>query len=263
MIPDVNIDAGVYDSAAQKRCGGEQSLPESILYFKQVMIFTMNYHRRDLRLLFRLNVFYGLLMAVVWLAFTLIPDISSQLPIGNIERLLNYGDADSFSSVEIQASQVVNEFDSLLWLITAVLGSVILMLPVSWTYISIREQKQMDQSLLQAMIILPIAVTGIVLLVHNSLALAFSLTGVVAGVRYRHTLKSAADSLFIFIAVGVGLSAGIGMLIIGAVMSMVFCYTFWLLWKLNYGSRKEAKTYMRPAQLKDDDGDSTENELTG
>ena len=49
-------------------------------------------------------------MGVGWLAFTLIPDISSQLPIGNIERLLNYGDTASFSGVEIQASQVVNEF---------------------------------------------------------------------------------------------------------------------------------------------------------
>ena len=238
-------------------------LPESIMLFKQVMLFTMNHHRSDLRLFFRLNVFYSLLMGVGWLAFTLIPDISSQLPIGNIERLLNYADTDSFSSVEIQASQVVNEFDSLLWLITAILGSVVLMLPVSWTYISIREQKHMDQSLLQSMIILPIAVTGIVLLVHNSLALAFSLTGVVAGVRYRNTLKSTADSLFIFIAVGVGLSAGIGMLLIGTVMTMIVCYTFLLLWKLNYGFREEAKAYMRPAQLKDDDGDSSENELTG
>ena len=223
----------------------------------------MNRQRHDLRLFFRLNVFYGLLLAVSWLAYTLIPDISSQLPIGNIDRLLNYGAADDFTGVKIQASHVVSELDSLLWLLTAITGSVILMLPVSWTYISIREQKHMDQSLLQAMIILPIAVTGIVLLVHNSLALAFSLTGVVAGVRYRNTLKSTADSLFIFIAVGVGLSAGIGMLIIGAVMSMVFCYTFLLLWKLNYGFREKAKTYMRPAHLKNDDGDSTENELTG
>ena len=111
------------------------------MFFKQVMLFIMNEHRSDLRLFFRLNVFYGLLMGLSWLAFTLIPDISSQLPIGNIESLLNYADADSFSSVEIQASQVVNEFDSLLWLITAILGSVVLMLPVSWTYISIREQK--------------------------------------------------------------------------------------------------------------------------
>lgn len=227
------------------------------------MIRGMDEQRRDLRLFFRLNVFYGLLILVSWLGYTLIPDISSHLPIGTIERLLNFGDSDSFTGVEIHASQVVSELDSLIWLMTAICGAIVLMIPVSWTYISIRQKKQMDQSLLQSMIVLPIAVTGIVLVVHNSLALAFSLTGVVAGVRYRNTLKSTADSLFIFMAVGVGLSAGIGMLIVGAVMTFIFCYTFLLLWKLNYGFRKEAKHYMRPAQLDAPEGDEMENEVTG
>ena len=227
------------------------------------MIGRMDEQIRDLRLFFRLNVFYGLLFGLTWLAFMLVPDISSHLPIGNIDRLMNYGDSDTFGGVEITASRVVNEFDSVVWLVTAILGAVLLMVPVSWTYISIREQTHMDQSLLQSMIVLPIAVTGIVLVVHNSLALAFSLTGVVAAVRYRTTLKSTADSLFIFMAVAVGLAAGIGMLIIGAVMTFIFCYTFLWLWKLNYGFRKEAKQYMRSAQLDSQEGDDAENELTG
>ncbi len=223
----------------------------------------MDEQRRDMRLFFRLNVFYGLLFSLTWLSYFLIPDLSSHLPVGNIDQLMTYGDTDSFTGVEIQASRVVNDFDSLVWLVTAEVGAVLLMVPVSWTYISIREQTQMDQSLLQSMIVLPIAVTGIVLVVHNSLALAFSLTGVVAAVRYRTTLKSTADSLFIFMAVAVGLAAGIGMLVIAAVMTVIFCYTFLLLWKLNYGFRKEAKQYMRSAQLDTQEGDPTENELTG
>ncbi len=223
----------------------------------------MDHQRRDLRLFFRLNVFYGLMFSLGWLANYLIPDISSHLPIGTIDRLMTYGDPDSFTGVEINASRVINEFDSMVWLVTAILGAVLLMIPVSWTYISIREKTQMDQSLLQSMIVLPIAVTGIVLVVHNSLALAFSLTGVVAAVRYRTSLKSTADSLFIFMAVAVGLAAGIGMLIIAAVMTVIFCYTFLWLWKINYGFRKEAKQYMRSAQLDKREGDEAENELTG
>jgi len=103
----------------------------------------------------------------------------------------------------------------------------------------------MDQSLLETILILPIAVTGIVLIVHNSLAMAFSLAGVVAGVRYRYALKSTADSLFIFMAVGVGLSSGVGMLLVAAVMSAIFNYTFLILWELNYGGQEHSKTYMR------------------
>jgi hypothetical protein len=223
----------------------------------------MNSRLRDRALFFKLTVFYVLLFGLTALAFYFQPDIGSHLPIGDIERHLKTDTAGSLDGVEIQASQVVSEFDSLLWLVTAILGSVILMIPVSWTYLSIRRLQQMDQSLLQSMIILPIAVTGIVLLVHNSLALAFSLAGVVAGVRYRNTLKSTADSIFIFVAVGVGLSAGIGMLIVGAVMTLIFNFTILVLWKLNYGHREEAKHYMRLSNVRPDRGDEFENELTG
>ena len=218
-------------------------------------------HGREL--FYKLTAFYVALFGLTALGFYFWPDIGSSLPIGDIERHLNTAAGDSFDGIEIQASQVITEFDSLLWLVTAILGAVILMVPVSWTYLSIRRLQQMDQSLLQSMIILPIAVTGIVLLVHNSLALAFSLAGVVAGVRYRNTLKSTADSIFIFVAVGVGLSAGIGMLIVGAVMTLIFNYTIFVLWELNYGHREEAKHYMRLSRDKPDRGDEFENELTG
>jgi uncharacterized membrane protein YhiD involved in acid resistance len=75
--------------------------------------------------------------------------------------------------------------------------------------------------------------------------MAFSLAGVVAGVRYRYSLKSTADSLFIFMAVGVGLSCGVGMLLVAAMMSAIFNYTFLILWELNYGGTDDSKTYMR------------------
>jgi len=51
--------------------------------------------------------------------------------------------------------------------------------------------------------------------------------------------------LFIFLAVGVGLASGVGMLLVAAVMSAIFNYTFLLLWELNYGGSEDAKHYMR------------------
>jgi len=46
-------------------------------------------------------------------------------------------------------------------------------------------------------------------------------------------------------------------------MTFIFCYTLLTLWKLNYGVRKEAKQYMRPAQLDSQEGGELENEQTG
>ena len=147
--------------------------------------------------------------------------------------------------MEIHASSVTDEFGGVVWLIVAILGAVLMMVPVSWVYMAIRKTSKVDQSLVETMIILPVAVTGIVLIVHNSLALAFSLTGVVAGVRFRNTLKSSADSVFIFMSVGVGLAAGIGMLMIALIMTVIFNYVFLVLWSWNYGYVEDAKTYMR------------------
>ena len=200
---------------------------------------------KHMRLLLRLNLFYGTFALLVWGGYQLVPDLHRYLPIGVVDTLFNQGEESEVGGIVIHASNVVDEVGGLIWLVTAIIGAVALMIPVSWTYMAVRSKSKMDQSLLETLLVLPIAVTGIVLIVHNSLAMAFSLAGVVAGVRYRYALKSTADSLFIFLAVGVGLSAGIGMLLVAAVMSAIFNYTFLILWELNYGGYEDAKTYMR------------------
>ncbi len=198
-----------------------------------------------MRLLLRLNLFYGTFAALVWGGYQLVPDLHRYLPLGVVETLFNQEQESDIGGIVIHASNVTDEVGGLLWLAMAIVGAVALMVPVSWTYIAIRSKAKMDQSLLETILVLPIAVTGIVLIVHNSLAMAFSLAGVVAGVRYRYSLKSTADSLFIFMAVGVGLSCGVGMLLVAAMMSAIFNYTFLVLWELNYGRSDDSKTYMR------------------
>jgi hypothetical protein len=200
-----------------------------------------------MRLFLRLNLFYGLLALAIWGGYQLVPDLHRYIPLGVVENLLSQGEASDelTGGIVIHASNVTDEASGLLWLFMAIIGAVGLMVPVSWTYLAIRSKSKMDQSLLETILVLPIAVTGIVLIVHNSLALAFSLAGVVAGVRYRYALKSTADSLFIFMAVGVGLACGVGMFLVAAVMSSIFNYVFLILWEMNYGGTQDAKHYMR------------------
>ena len=198
-----------------------------------------------MRLFLRLNLFYGVLALLIWGGYQLVPDLHRYLPLGVVETLFNQDQGGDIGGIVIHASNVTDEVGGLVWLVFAIVGAVALMVPVSWTYIAVRSKSKMDQSLLETILILPIAVTGIVLIVHNSLAMAFSLAGVVAGVRYRYALKSTADSLFIFMAVAVGLSCGVSTSAAAAVMSAIFNYTFLILWELNYGSTGHSKTYMR------------------
>ena len=67
---------------------------------------------------------------------------------------------------------------------------------------SIRHGDEYDQSLISTIIILPLIVTGIVVIVQNSLALAFSLAGIAGAVRFKNSLKSSGDALFILLSVG-------------------------------------------------------------
>ena len=70
---------------------------------------------------------------------------------------------------------------------------------------------------------------------QNSLALAFSLAGIVAGVRFRLTLDDTLDASYIFVAIAVGLAAGIEALEIGIVLTIFFNYFVLVFWELDYG----------------------------
>jgi hypothetical protein len=82
-------------------------------------------------------------------------------------------------------------------------------LPVAWVYIITRNKKGYQQSVVQTLIILPVVIAGIVVLVKSSIALAFSLGGIVAAVRFRTTLDDTKDAANIFVATGLGMAAAV------------------------------------------------------
>jgi len=114
-------------------------------------------------------------------------------------------------------------------------GTLLLMLPVSWVYMSARNIPGHSQAVVQTLIILPLVVAGIVLIVRDSLALAFSLAGVVAAVRFRTNLKDPRDVVYIFLSIAVGFAAGVQTLAVGAVLTIVFNFIMLTTWRYDYG----------------------------
>ena len=113
--------------------------------------------------------------------------------------------------------------------------TLVLMLPVTWVYMSARRTRRHNQAVVETLIILPIVVAAIVLIVRNSLALAFSLAGVVAAVRFRTTLRDTRDTVFIFLAIGIGFSAGVQVITVGAVASIIFNLVLLFIWRYDFG----------------------------
>lgn len=119
--------------------------------------------------------------------------------------------------------------------IIAIVGSLLLVAPIAWVYMVTRRETRYDKSLVHTLILLPPAVTGIVIIVQSSLSLAFALAGIVAAVRFRNTLQDTKDAVYVFLAIGVGLSGGIQVLPVGLIVSGIFNIVIILLWQFEVG----------------------------
>lgn len=202
-----------------------------------------------LRLIAKVTVYYVLLLGAIIVLASMFPELSKVMPIGGT-------DAIEVASLQIDAEGIHFEEGSdsateplkrapkmspsaialiALYLSVSLSSTILVMLPVTWTYMATKREVGYRRNFVRALIVLPICATTIVLLIQDSLALAFGLAAMVAAVRFRVALTEAIDGIYIFAAICVGLSAGIGYIGIGAVMAMFFCMANVVLWHLDYG----------------------------
>src|SRR3954467_8986865 len=200
---------------------------------------------RASKLLVQLTAYYVIIGLVIFIAVKIWPDLRGYLPVGGVEQLITQPAKNPLQASEaIRAEHVGTLGQSLFWLVVAIIGAFLAALPVTWVYMAVRSGDEYDQSLINTILLLPMVVTGIVIIVQNSLALAFSLAGIAGAVRFRNSLKSSGDALFILLSVAIGLSAGIGAVELAAVISIALNYAFALLWLSEYGERKGMKRYL-------------------
>src|SRR3989475_236259 len=116
------------------------------------------------------------------------------------------------------------------------LSALGLMSPVAWMYMRTKPKLRYDPSLVQTVIVLPVVISGVVLIVRDSVPLAFSLAGIVAAVRFRNTLHDTKDAVYIFLAIAVGLAAGVQSFAVGFVVSLIYVVVVLVLWRFDIGT---------------------------
>jgi hypothetical protein len=121
------------------------------------------------------------------------------------------------------------------WLtaLVAMVGALLLMLPIAWAYVATRERKKVDHSVVATITLLPIAVAAILVIVQDSLAVAFSLAGIAGLVRFRSALDDTKDAMYVFVAIAVGLGAGVGTMEAAAVLAGLYNLVAVTLWWWN------------------------------
>lgn len=208
------------------------------------MSATLARHRSILlRMAARISIYYVALAAFVAVAVTVFPSIVDQLPLGGVGDISDYGSSSVYDLEEALLSADDEELEEIatattrarlakgpVWLqgalslVYVMAATLLLMLPVSWVYKAIHTDSVYDHSIDTTTLVLPAVVAGIVTVVQHSLALAFSLAGIVAGVRFRRALNDTFDTLFILASIGVGISAGVNSIEIAVVLTVFFNY---------------------------------------
>ncbi|HJU64499.1 MAG TPA: DUF4956 domain-containing protein [Gemmatimonadaceae bacterium] len=173
-------------------------------------------------------------VVVLWRAY---PQIRAFL---DANRLSELALGDPFSRSDAAAAAQPSSSGALhpgWFTLYALAGALAAALPVAWVYSLTRRRKGFEQSMVHTLILLPIAIAGMVVLIQNSLALAFSLAGIVAVLRFRNTLEDTKDGVYIFIVTCIGISAAVGALIVGALTSILFNLCVLILWWIDFARK--------------------------
>ena len=213
--------------------------------FKRSIGFLMHAADRPARRLLAYYMVLGVIVGVLVYFFPIVDRTFGGVPIDDVassSQVLTDGSrvlADGLAEDTVRGldTELSPRLDLAVSTLLILLGVLALMLPVAWVYMATRYDKSQDQSVAQILIFLPLVVAGIVLVVQNSLALAFSLAGVVAAVRFRSTLRDSRDLVFIFLAIAVGFAGGVQSLILAAIVSILFNFVLLLTWRYDFGRK--------------------------
>lgn len=215
-----------------------------------------------LRMMVKITAYYVVVSGVVAMAITFVPSFADQLPLGGVGEIATYGASGAYDLEEALLSADDEELEEIVsestrarllgtppWLrgattlLIAMISTLILMLPVSWVYRAIHKDTIYDHSIDVTTLVLPAVIAGIVTMVQHSLALAFSLAGIVAGVRFRRALTDTFDTLFILSSIGVGIAAGIKSIEIAVILTVFLNYA--ALGVCSFGDGLESQHAMR------------------
>jgi hypothetical protein len=203
----------------------------------------------------KITVFHLAALFIIVMAVTKTPGVGEYFPVGTGENLLTAPESGGLTQPAYLDRIDGSPWSArLLFLILSFACSVGLSVPVAWTYMATRSPRKRDATFAQAIVLMPIAVTGLVLVVQNSLALAFALAGLVAGagIRFRTNIREVVDTLFFLIAIGIGVASGVGSLGIALVTSIVFTYSLLITTALDFGGLSQASA-RKSKESKDSD----------
>ncbi len=170
-------------------------------------------------------IYYLITLGGLVLIMFAYPQSVPYFPVGGLDNLQTqwqpFLDTEVIADATPEAAELPGRAVALF---SSLIGTLVFIWPVAWVYQRTHFGKQ-AASLVETLFLLPIVVTTVITIVQDSVALAFSLFGLVAAVRFRNSLKNPADAVYVFAALAVGLASGVSEIGVAGVGSLVFCCT--------------------------------------
>ncbi len=186
----------------------------------------------------KVTLYYAVGLGVLWLLTEFVPgfgDVLRETAAGR-NAALDGEITSTFGGTPLAEESVIWWGGETGTAALSMIATLLIMMPVVSVYTMIKRKEGYDESVVHALLILPVAVTGIVMIVKSSVALAFSLAGIVAAVRFRTTLDDTKDAVYIFLAIGVGLACGVQAPGVALVLSVIFNGVNLFLWRTGFGN---------------------------
>lgn len=197
------------------------------------------------RLALQIILYYVVIIVLLAIILELFPATIDYLPVGGMRPDLVLPGTAGDENIMTSPDGLRTQLRVAVALSFSLIGTVILMLPISWVYMASKHETGFERNFVIALIVLPICATTTVLLIQNSLALAFGLAALVASIRFRIDLDDALDGVHVVAAIAVGLASGVGYIGVATLMTFFFCLTIIVLWMTNYANNPVEEEKLR------------------
>lgn len=117
--------------------------------------------------------------------------------------------------------------------------------PLAWIYAWTHHGMSYSRSFVQALVLLAMIVTIVMLAIGDSLARAFGLFGALALIRFRTPIKDSRDTVFLFLSVAIGITVGVQNTMLAIVGTAVTLLAALYLFGVRFGERLDHDGVLR------------------
>ncbi|MCD4744739.1 MAG: DUF4956 domain-containing protein [Bacteroidales bacterium] len=124
-------------------------------------------------------------------------------------------------------------------IITNLIVALICGLIISVVYRFVYKGANYSVSYVNSLILLTLITSVVILVIGNNLARAFGLVGAMSIIRFRTAVRDVSDIVFIFLALTIGMAAGVGLHLVAIISTLVICLIIITLDVFNFGNPRK------------------------